>query len=69
MIRNRVEYLTGIRWANDVVFSSENTLKLPGGPEKVLEQLRLGLQEKPADYTVGVQDVIDLVQNAMDSRP
>lgn len=62
---NRVEFLTGRRWAQDVVMSSASLLKLPGGHVKVLEMLKRGIVQKPADYAGGVSEIITIVEDAV----
>lgn len=65
---NRIEYLSGRRWASDVVMQSLNMLKLVGGHEKLLEMLARGLVQKPESYMFGVQDIINIVEDARDVR-
>lgn len=63
-MNNRVEWLAGRRWAQDVVMSSAALLRIDGGLEKVLKTLRNGLAQKPADYAAGVQEIITIVEDA-----
>lgn len=65
---NRIEYLSGRRWASDVVMQSSNLLKLAGGHKKLLEILERGLVQKPADYSAGVMAIIDIVEDALNLK-
>lgn len=62
---SRVEFLAGRRWAQDVVMSSASLLKLPNGHVKVLEMLKRGTVQKPADYSGGVSEIITIVEDAV----
>ena len=62
---NRVEWIAGRRWAQDVVMSSGSILKLQGGHEMLLKTLRLGLVQKPESYAAGVQEIITIVDDAL----
>lgn len=64
---NRIEYLSGRRWAVDFCFKSENLLRLKGGHEKLLEMLKRGLIEKPESYAEGVQEIIETVEGVIKS--
>lgn len=62
---NRIEFLAGRRWAQDVVMSSASLLKLPNGHVKVLEMLNRGTVQKPADHAGGVSEIITIVKDAL----
>lgn len=62
---NRVEFLAGRRWAQDIVMSSASLLKLEGGHVKVLEMLKRGTIQKPSDYAGGVSEIITIVEDAV----
>lgn len=62
---NRIEWLAGRRWAQDVVMTSGSILKLQGGHEMLLKTLRLGLVQKPESYTAGVREIITIVEDAL----
>lgn len=42
MIRSRVEYLAGVRWAKELCFDSRALLQVEGGPARLLDMLRWG---------------------------
>lgn len=67
MIRSRVEYLAGVRWAKELCFDSKALLQVEGGPARLLEMLRWGLKQKPADFVTGVQEIIDIVEGGIKS--
>lgn len=62
---NRIEYLTGYRWAKEICMSSANQLRLKDGPEKLLKTLQLGTVEKPESYAEGVKEIIGIFEEAM----
>lgn len=68
MIPNRVEELAGRRWASETCFAFGSELKLPGGGERLLITLRHGKQQKPERYARGVQQIITIVEDALDIR-
>lgn len=45
--------------------SSASLLKLEGGHVKVLEMLKRGTVQKPADYAGGVSEIITIVEDAV----
>lgn len=63
-MNNRIEYLSGHRWAREICLNSTAILSLPMGHERLIATLRLGLVQKPADYASGVQSIIQLVENS-----
>lgn len=61
---NRIEYLSGHRWAREVCLRSFAEMSIPGGTERILCTLRRGLVQKPKDYSDGVQEIITIVEDA-----
>lgn len=61
---SRLEIIEGTRWATQVCYASSGLLSLPNGHELLMRTLRLGLIEKPADYSAGVIGVIRIVEDA-----
>lgn len=65
MIKNRIEWLSGRQWAKDVCMDAGSLLGTTSGPDKLLEMLRRGLTGKPADYVLGVREIIALVEDSI----
>lgn len=61
---NRIEFITGHRWAREICLRSFGEMALPGGAERILCTLRRGLEKKPKDYSDGVQEIITMVEDA-----
>jgi len=68
MIMNRVEWLTGYRWAKEIAAESISLLNLAGGNEKLIELLERGTEQKPHDYAEGVREMIAAVKDAIQGR-
>jgi hypothetical protein len=65
---NRIEELTGRRWAAEVCSDSMALLSTIGGREKLIERLKLGEVQKPKSYAIGVRGFISDVEDALDMQ-
>lgn len=66
MIRNRIEFITGRRWAASVVESSLALLSTTGGRERMIATLHRGTIEKPESYAAAVREFITEVEDVLD---
>lgn len=65
---SRIEFIAGARWARETCEKAGLLLSTGQGVQTLLPILRRGLECKPKSYADGVQEIIDLLQDAADVR-